>query len=34
MDVVVGGDSAIMGYLRQLPHIVQLVAADVDVQEN
>jgi len=34
IDVVVGGDATIMGYLRQLPHIVQIIAADVDVQEN
>ena len=34
IDLVIGGDSAIMGYLGQLPHIIQVVTADVDVQKH
>ena len=31
IDVVVGGDTAVMRDLGKLPHVVQVVAADIDV---
>ena len=34
IDVVVGRDTVVMGDLGKLSHIVQIVAADIDVKEH
>ena len=34
IDVVVGGDAVVVGDLGQLPHVVEIVAADIDVEED
>jgi hypothetical protein len=34
VNVVVGGDAAIMGNLRQLSHIVQVIATDIDAEKT
>ncbi len=31
IDVVIGGDAVVMRYLSKLPHVVQVVPADIDV---